>query len=225
MKRICSLALVMIITFGLGDCSENKPTNSQKQNLSPEQKEIAELVEKIGKETGVESKKPLVLWETIKERGVFNDESGFDEIIRNDLQWCLKALGRAEERLAEGKTEEAQKEITFARDVMFQKFSEHLASRKVELNSEVKSLLKQYWEVRKRLENYEKEGIKPIHDQYGEYTRAKELHQLYFDTGAISISYARLEETITYLKEAVKNVRAAEILFDREWSKKLEQIH
>ncbi|MBI4087583.1 MAG: hypothetical protein HY434_02015 [Candidatus Liptonbacteria bacterium] len=226
MKRV--LALIVIVTFGLGGCRDNKPTIAQKPNLSPEQKEITELIQTIQKETGVKGSTPRDVWETIREHGLFpgQGKSGYDEIIRDDLKWGLLALERAEKSLTKGDVEDARKEIRFAKEEMFAGFYRHLSSRNVEIDPEVKKLLRQYWEIRKKLEGYEEKGVKPVHDREGEhaYQKAKELHDLYFTAGAISIGYGRLEETITYLEEAVKNVRAAEIVFDFEWTEKLKKI-
>ena len=208
MKFLIAMPLMVL---GLTGCT-NKPT-APKPDLTSEEKELAALVEKIKTETGISDSSPKTIWDTIISKDLFHDGTGRDEIIRYHLKWALQFIVNSETALAAKNTEEAKKQVVLAKDNLAEAVW-FLRARKVEYNPEVTRLLKEYWQIKNKLENYDKEHVKPLEEQ--KYKKAVELEELYFSTGAISISYGRLENTIFYLNKAVETVRMAEIVGDFE---------
>lgn len=206
--RILSVIL-LILTLGLVGCGDK--SKAQKPNLTSEQREIAELLEKIKTETGVNGDTPKDIWKAINSK--YNDNTARDSIIKQHLEWTLEFIVGAGVELSSKNTAKAKKQIELAR-VNLVEATWFLNSRKVEYNPEVTRLLREYWQVKKRLEKYEKEYVEPLIED--KYKKAVELEELYFSSGAISISYGRLDNAIFYLTKAVETVRMAEIVGDFE---------
>ena len=206
--RLLFVAL-LVLTLGFTGCTDKSKV--QNSSLSPEQKEIVELIKIIKIETGVNGDSPKAIWKAINSK--FNDGSARDSIIRQELEWTLESVVNAENELVNRNNAKAKKHIKTAR-INFDRAIWFLNSRKVEYNPKVSRLLREYWQVKTRLEKYEKEYVEPLDGDT--YKKAVELEELYFSSGAISISYGRLENATFYLTKAVEAVRMVEIVGDFE---------
>lgn len=200
--------MTLLVVYNRRDTS--RPVNF---GHSPEQTEIAQLLDRIKTETGAKGNDPMTMWSSIVSTHIYRDDQSTETIIKYHLKQSLNSLKRAQNLLAQNQNQDAKEAIDYAQAHLTEGLN-FILRKRVEDGVRVKKLLKDYWDVKTRLEQYAQDGIEPMDRQ--KYEDSLKLEGLYYFAAAISIDSGNTMTTIEYLQLAVGAVKLAATIGDFE---------